>query len=204
MSTPQLDETSPLGPLRRHVPGVAERAVAKARLRLVPRRRTQTPRVPFVTLVSLVLVAGVVGLLLFNTSMQQASFAATGLEDQARTLVAREQTLRMELDDLRDPQRVAEQAQALGMVPAGSPAFLQLSDGKVVGVATPATAENGLRIRPLPPRKPASLTPDPIIHEVIADEEGADTGPGRQGSGRGDREDEKKRDRRQERRERNR
>ena len=118
---------SPLGPIRRRVPKLPQLsgpAVTRARLRVVPRRRTRTPRIPFVTLVSLVLVGGVVGLLLFNTSLQQASFAASSLEEQARTLTAREQTLRMELDDLRDPQRVAEQAQRMGMVPAVSPAFL--------------------------------------------------------------------------------
>ena len=178
---------SPLGPIRRRVPRVAEQAVTKARLRVVPRRRTRTPRVPFVTLVSLVLVGGVVGLLLFNTSMQQASFAASGLEQQARTLTAREQTLRMELEDLRDPQRVAEQAQHMGMVPAVSPAFLNLSDGSVVGVPTAATRENGLRIQARPPRKPAVLTPDPIIHEEVAD-----TSHGKRGTERGDREDGRK------------
>src|SRR5688572_11627352 len=180
---------SPLGPIRRRVPKVAEQAVTRARLRVVPRRRTRTPRIPFVTLVSLVLVGGVVGLLLFNTSLQQASFAASSLEAQARTLTAREQTLRMELDDLRDPQRVAEQAQRMGMVPAVSPAFLNLSDGSVVGVPTAATRENGLRILARPPRKPAVLTPDPIVHEEVAD-----TGSRRRGSERGDRDDGRKRD----------
>ena len=68
------------------------------------------------TLVSFVLLAGVVGLLMFNTSMQQAAFAATTMEQQAATLNAREQTLRMELDALRDPQRVAVKAQRMGMV----------------------------------------------------------------------------------------
>ena len=53
-----------------------------------PRRRVRAARVPFVTLVSLLLLGGVVGLLLFNTSMQQASFAATSLEGQASTLDA--------------------------------------------------------------------------------------------------------------------
>ena len=66
--------------------------------------RTRAPRVPFVTLVSLVLVAGIVGLLLFNTSMQQASFAASSLENQADALAAREQTLRMELDVAQLPK----------------------------------------------------------------------------------------------------
>jgi len=163
-------------PLRRRVPSIAGRAVTRARLSVVPRRRTQAPRVPFVTLVTLVLVAGVVGLLLFNTSMQQASFAASTLEEQARTLTAREQTLRMELDDLRDPQRVAESAQQMGMVPALSPAFLNLADGSVVGEPTAATRADGVRIRPRPPRKPAVLTPETIIREEVVDR-----GAGRRG-----------------------
>ena len=149
--------------------GIAEAAVERARLTVVPRRRTRATRMPFVMLVSLVLLGGVIGLLLFNTSMQQASFAATALEQQANTLTAREQTLQMELEVLRDPQRVAEHAQNLGMVPAANPVFLRLSDGKVIGERVAATPANRLRVRPLPPAKPAVLTPAPIVHEVVAD-----------------------------------
>lgn len=180
--------SSPAVQLRSRIPhrlgrGLADAAVERARLTVVPRRRTRAPRVPFVSLVSLVLLGGVVGLLLFNTSMQQASFAATALEQQASTLSAREQTLRMELDVLRDPQHVAERAQALGMVPATSPAFLRLSDGKVVGVPAAASATEGLRIRPRPPVKPAILSPRPVVRTVVVDPrapEGA--GGDRQGS----------------------
>ncbi|HEX6151028.1 MAG TPA: hypothetical protein VFZ39_14740, partial [Nocardioides sp.] len=89
------------------VSGLAGAALHRARLTVVPRTRTRTSHLPFVTLVSFVLLAGVVGLLMFNTSMQQAAFTATTMEQQAATLNAREQTLRMELDALRDPQRVA-------------------------------------------------------------------------------------------------
>ena len=42
--------------------------------------RTQAARTPFVVLVIGLLVAGVVGLLMFNTHMQQASFRATALQ----------------------------------------------------------------------------------------------------------------------------
>ncbi len=155
--------------------GLAEAAVERARLTVVPRRRrTRAARMPFVMLVSLVLLGGVIGLLLFNTSMQQASFAATALEEQANTLTAREQTLQMELEVLRNPQRVAEHAQSLGMVPAANPVFLRLSDGKVLGERVPATPANRLRVRPLPPAKPAVLTPAPIVHKVLADSELAD------------------------------
>ena len=91
------------------VTGLAGAALQRARLTVVPRARTRTSALPFVTLVSFVLLAGVIGLLMFNTSMQQAAFAATTMEQQAATLNAREQTLRMELDTLRDPQRVGVQ-----------------------------------------------------------------------------------------------
>ena len=139
MSTPALQ-------LRSRVPRIAGAAVERARLTVVPRRRTRAARMPFVALVSLVLLLGVIGLLLFNTSMQQASFATTTLEEQATTLSARQQTLQMELDVLRDPQHVAQRAQDLGLVlPCGS-ATLRLADGKVLGQPCAAGSVSGLRL----------------------------------------------------------
>jgi cell division protein FtsB len=160
--------SSPAPQPRTRVTRIAQEAVDKARLTVVPRMRTRAPRVPFVTLVSLVLVGGIVGLLLFNTSMQQASFAASSLENEAETLAAREQTLRMELDELRDPQRVAEKAQEMGMVIPSAPVFLDLKSGKTSGVRTPATRENAIQLLPPEPVKPAVLAPPPTIVEVPA------------------------------------
>jgi len=147
---------------------IAFAAVEKARLSVVPRARTRAPKVPFVTLVSLVLVSGVVGLLLFNTSMQQASFAATSLEEQATTLAAREQTLQMELEDLRNPQRVATEAQNMGMVVPAAPTFLGL-DGSVQGEKVPALPEDKLNLTPPAPIKPKILAPAPTIVKVTAE-----------------------------------
>lgn len=151
---------------RTRVTRLAQEAVDKARLSVVPRVRTRAPRVPFVTLVSLVLVGGIVGLLLFNTSMQQASFAVSSLENQAETLAAREQTLRMELDELRNPQRVATEAQAMGMVIPSAPVFLDLETGETIGVRTPATRENAINLDPPAPILPANLAPPPVVVEV--------------------------------------
>ncbi len=148
---------------RNRVPRIAEAAVERARLTVVPRRRVRAARTPFVTLVSLLLVGGVVGLLLFNTSMQQASFTATAMQERADILDAREQSLKMEIETLRDPQRVAVEARKYGMVPPPSPAFLRLSDGKVLGEATPATPADGIRVSPLPAPKPKDLRPEPVI-----------------------------------------
>jgi len=147
---------------------LAEAAVEKARLTLVPVRRTPAPRAPFAVLVLAVLGAGVVGLLMFNTHMQQASFYATRLQARADDLTARQQKLDLELEQLRAPQRLAEAAKALGMVAPGVPAFVKLSDGTVVGTPTPASPDDAVRINPLPPELPASLRRPPIIVRVPA------------------------------------
>ena len=118
---------------RTRVPRFAEAAVERARLTVVPPRRaigrTQAARTPFAVLVIAMLVAGVVGLLMFNTNMQQASFKATALQEQVNTLTAKEQSLNMELDALRNPQRLAVAAKKLGMVPPAQPAFIRLDGG---------------------------------------------------------------------------
>ena len=158
--------------LRSRVPRFAGAAVERARLTVVPRRRARRAGpVPFVALVSLVLLAGVVGLLLFNTSMQQASFAATALEGQARTLAAREQTLQMELEALRNPQQVALTAQKLGMVPGcPQPAFLDLRNGEVRGEPCSASPANGLRLQPRLEAPPASRVVTVPAGEIPTDD----------------------------------
>ena len=176
--------SSPAVQFRSRMPRIAEAAVERARLTVVPRRRVRAARVPFVTLVSLILLGGVIGLLLFNTSMQQASFAATSLEGQAGTLTAREQTLRMELDVLRNPQHVAEQARRMGMVTAGSPAFLRLSDDSIVGQAGPPNPAENVRIFPPAPKLPAVLNPAPTYVQASGDAAGQGSTHG-QGHGRG-------------------
>jgi hypothetical protein len=167
---------------RTRVPRFAEAAVERARLTVVPPRRaigrTQAARTPFAVLVIAMLVAGVVGLLMFNTNMQQASFKATALQEQVNTLTAKEQSLNMTLDALRNPQRLAVSAKALGMVPPSQPAFIRL-DGKVLGAPVPATGEDAVRINPLPTPKPASLKQKTVIVKVPAKKvQGAQTTSG--------------------------
>ncbi|CUR54012.1 conserved hypothetical protein [metagenome] len=160
--------SSPAPQFRTRMPRLDEavdRAFTRARLTVVPRVRSRAPRIPFVTLVTVIMLGGVVGLLIFNTSMQQSSFATTNLQQEATALGLREQTLQMELEDLRDPQRVALKAQQMGMVPVGTPAFLDLDTGKVLGKPAP-TAAGELRIRPYGALKPKSLNPPPTIVTV--------------------------------------
>ena len=158
---------------RHRVPRIAGAAVERARLSVVPRTAGRVARMPFVALVSLLLVSGVAGLLLFNTNMQQDSFTATALQDKATALQARQQGLQMRLDGLRDPQRVAERAKRMGMVPATSPAFIQLSDGKILGHPTAAGPANAMRITPLPVGKPRDLRTRIVIVQAAGTRGGA-------------------------------
>lgn len=96
------------------------------------------PRLPFVVLVSMLLVGGVVGLLVFNTSMQQSAFQEQRLQEQATTLAAREQALDAELKKMEDPHKIAAEAKELGMVVPQNAAMLRVPEAKVEGEAAPA------------------------------------------------------------------
>jgi cell division protein FtsB len=157
---------------RIRVPRIDHQAVVRARLTVVPRVRARARRVPFLAVIAAVLVAGVTGLLLFNTSMQQASFRASELETQAADLTAREQFLRTELERLRDPQRIAGQAERMGMVLPADSGFVDLSTGKVRRDPDPSIDAPRMRLYPLPPPKPSELNPPTIIVRPPAAERG--------------------------------
>jgi cell division protein FtsB len=123
-------------------------ALQRARLTVVPRTRRQAPRLPFIALITTILLGGVIGLLMFNTSMQQAAFVENKLQVQADNLAARQQALQSDLQKLDDPQVIAAKAQAHGMVPPSNPAFLHVTTGRISGDPTPAAAGTGLQLWP--------------------------------------------------------
>jgi outer membrane murein-binding lipoprotein Lpp len=129
-------------------------ALQRARLTVVPRRRVQAARFPFVMLVSLILLGGVIGLLCFNTSMQQAAFTESRLEKQATDLAAQQESLEMDLEKLRDPQSVAQAAEKQGMVIAANPVILHVDTGRISGEPAPANRDVTPPLWP-PVRKPS-------------------------------------------------
>jgi hypothetical protein len=149
----------------------AAAAVERARLTLVqtrPTRATRAQRAPFAVLVFLILGAGVVGLLMFNTHMQQASFYATNLQDRADVLQARSQALDLKLQGLRNPQRLAIAARNLGLVTPPNPATIDLRTGKIEGHPIAATPADGTQIRSAQTPLPPSLNRRPILKFVQA------------------------------------
>ena len=114
----------------------------RPRLTIVPAAAARAPRIPFVLLVVGILAAGLVGLLLVNIALQRGAYTVTDLRSRSASLAITQQNLELEVAALREPQRVAHRAVQLGMVRNDSPAFLELSTGKVIGTAVPALAAN--------------------------------------------------------------
>lgn len=169
--------------LRQRAPRLAGAAVERARLTVVPRAETRAARLPFVSLVTVLLLGGVVGLLLFNTSMQQSAFTATSLEQRAAVLSARQESLGMKLEQLRDPQEVARRAQQLGMRVPAAPLFLDLSDGSVAGDPAGAQVLAPVLLEAKAPPLPAELAP---ATRVVQPPEGTLSGDRGNGNGNGE------------------
>jgi cell division protein FtsB len=116
------------------------RAATRAPLRVVPPANLPAPRAPFVVLVLVLLVSGLVSLLMLNTLVNENSFRLHALQEKQAALDLREQQLERDIDKREATPAVAAAARRLGLVPAGTPAFIRLPDGKVLGVPTPAKA----------------------------------------------------------------
>ena len=96
----------------------------------------------FLALCVLLLLGGFVGVLMLNTAMAKGSNTMRDLQRRSDTLADQQDSLRHTIDAVSGPGPLAQRARDLGMVPAETAAFLRLSDGKVLGVATKAKAND--------------------------------------------------------------
>ncbi|MCA1822719.1 MAG: hypothetical protein ABR520_11765 [Mycobacteriales bacterium] len=129
----------------------------RPRLSVVPAAAPRARRAPFVLLTLGVLAVGLVALLLLNTLVGQDAFRLHDLARRAAVLQEQQEALEQEVVALDAPGALAARAAKLGMVPAGGPAFLRLSDGKILGDARPA----GVVTRPSPGAATAHSSPHP-------------------------------------------
>jgi len=101
-------------------------------------------RGPFVVLVLALVVLGTIGLLVLNTVIAADSFRAEQLIQRNAELAVAEQELGRQVAEGLSPQALAEAARALGMIPAGQPAFVRIGpDGSIVIQGTPVPAGVG-------------------------------------------------------------
>lgn len=106
------------------------------RRRLMPVTGTPTRRKPKLVY-AIVALAGAMAIgaaqIGLSLAITQDSFVLAGLTAQQHDLDLRTDALQEDLTGLSSPQALASSAAALGMVVAGSPAYLRLSDGAVFG-----------------------------------------------------------------------
>jgi hypothetical protein len=96
----------------------------------------------FLALCVALLLGGFVAVLVLNTAMAKGSYTIRDLQRRSDALADSEDALRHAIDGVSGPGPLARRARDLGMVPAATPAFLRLSDGKVLGVAQKAKADS--------------------------------------------------------------
>jgi hypothetical protein len=115
----------------------------------------------FIGLLVGVLASGLFGLLLLNTTLGEGSFRIKAMQNAVSQLSDQSQQLQQQVALAESPVALQQRASALGMVPSGSPVFLRLTDGRVLGVPVPAVALPRL----LPPVvvKPTSLPTKPTV-----------------------------------------
>ncbi|MEU2026051.1 cell division protein FtsL [Streptomyces sp. NPDC016469] len=132
----------------------------------MPAGPSTAARTPFVLLVVVLLGGGLITLLLLNSALNEGSFQLSELKKRTTELTDEQQALQRDVDASFEPDALARRARELGMVPGGSPAFLD-PDGKVRGVpskAAPAPFAAPPPSTPAPtptPTGPAAVTPAP-------------------------------------------
>jgi len=107
--------------------------------RLAPPVPVTVMRAPFVILVIMAVIAGVVGILVLNTKITENAFKLSAMRKEQAVLDQREQHLKQLISGYESPGSLAAAAAKLGLVEAGPPAFIVLPDGRTIGVPKPAT-----------------------------------------------------------------
>jgi hypothetical protein len=118
----------------RHIEIVATRAQRRAR-----------PKSFYATLAVSAVFALFLAQLMLSIVLSDGAYQISSLQAQQTQLSRTEQALAEELDLLASPQSLAQRAEALGMVVgSGSPAFLRLADGALIGTPVAASGSSGV------------------------------------------------------------
>ena len=121
-------------------------------LRLVAARPLTAARLPFAIFIGAILVSGLVGLLLLHTMAAQDAFRLESLQQKSAALDDTTEQLAVANEQAAAPSVLGAHAKALGMVPTGSIAYVELHHhGRIVGVVQAAQ----------PPAPPPAPSPSP-------------------------------------------
>ena len=110
-------------------------------LEALPRvSRKARPKLFYASLAVLTVMVIVVTQLLLSIGVSQGAYRIEALQATKGDLTRQYQQVSETVQVLSSPQNLAAKAAALGMVNNGTPVYLRLSDGAVIGSPAPATA----------------------------------------------------------------
>lgn len=135
-------------------------AAPRPRLRRIDSPPRRMPGPGFALLIVAIVVAGMIGLLVLNTTLQNQGFEVRRAQRQAAELAYQVSDLETRVHQAASPAMVAGRATELGMVPNPNGVFIDLGTGRVVGTPRAATGLEvpSLRVpRPTAPIAPADL-----------------------------------------------
>ncbi|MBB1483602.1 hypothetical protein H5392_06975 [Tessaracoccus sp. MC1865] len=140
-------------------------APARPRLGVVPQSVGATvSTVGFVSILLGLIAVGLAGVTIVTTNVGAQSRELSSLRRDATELSYTAAALESHIQRMSSANALALRASELGMVPNPYPAFINLADGTVTGVPTPATEDEmpflrGIATKPVP--APALPTPTP-------------------------------------------
>ena len=115
-------------------PAASKKPTARTSTRRPP-APGRAPKIPFVLLILCLLGGALVSLLLLRSVVAQEAYAITSLQSENRELSYVEQRLEESVAHLESSDRIAREAEEMGMEPGEAPLFLDLDNGEITGDA---------------------------------------------------------------------
>lgn len=131
------------------------------RLVVLAGRKGTPSLLPFVAVLLVLGVVGLLALLFLNTELNKGAFTIKQQKATATRLQQQSEQIQESLNGLDGPAALASAASQMGMVPNPNPAFLA-PRGSVLGSPTPAPTPSSSEPKPTPAPSPtATPTPPP-------------------------------------------
>lgn len=108
------------------------------------RSRAGAPKLVFAFIAVAAVAAIVVIQLLLSVGLSQGAYQLSSLESQSRQLGWQRQELATDVAAISSPQIIASNAEKIGMTMGGTPAYISLSNGKIVGVPSEAGTKGAI------------------------------------------------------------
>ncbi|WP_026129522.1 hypothetical protein [Nocardiopsis prasina] len=94
------------------------------------------PKIPFVLLILCLLGGALVSLLVLRSVVAQEAYTITSLQSENREMSYVEQQLEKSVAHMETSERIAREAEEMGMEQGDAPLFLDLDSGEITGSGT--------------------------------------------------------------------